>query len=1365
MMGRQVAPSDNREAWSLVPLANETDEVGLGGTAVLDGPLIGSRSESYRKATNSDETSYGWDSGMPNAFNSVKTESTLGPLANAEDVKLGFKNFSVSIGGNAVVKDAIGYVRKGGLTAVLGPSASGKSVLLKTLAGHTRTLVGASASGSAFLNGAPLKSTWAVALQPQDNSHLIGVLTVRESLNYSLKLKKPRMSQQERDARVNEVLSNLGLNACQDTQIGTIYKRGISGGQQRRVAIGVEVVYLPEVLCLDEPTSGLDTTTAINTIKYLRRLLAESKGQSGYLMTIHQPNAELLSLFDDVILMVGGGTVYSGTVAGATAHFNAIAGTDVRVQGVPVTETHLRLADTTFSNPELLNGRAQENYPARFAESAAKKTLDDLLKSYSSGEPTPVAGVSFGDHVSNFLALFWRMYLIAKRDLTLFHVQYVLQGQYGFMIGLIFYQRRHEIGQPTVDMTSSLLWLSALSLYVYVFKSYYNATQYSVTKHEDANAMYGGISSTLSELAVLMMAVPGYIPATALGWFMIGFPAEGFPFMILFIFVASFAAEAVPAFVAHFTRDDASKALMVTQGLLLIFFIFAGGAFIREEEMPSYWKWLQAISPFEHGVKAVNTAAFEYLELDCPAPYIQDGGEFGYQPSVTTNGYGSCVTLDVTYPCDLQDTGGPNGCKVKGSTTLHLLNQYDTDKFESLLYLFFIGLALRIVNLILRYYSPDAFFNSIYALKSAAANARATAAPLSDYFAPGTNVTFTSLKAASPTSGTPSVLSFRNVEVHIEKKLLTKPKTILADVSGVVTGGRLCALMGPSGSGKTTLLNALSGRALYANVNGRISLDGHKLNKRHFAYVPQIDSLNPNFTVKETLTSAVRLRCADGWADLDTRVHELMEIVGLVSVADLRTGKLTGGQLKLLSVALGLVQRPAVLYLDEPTTGLDSTAASVVMEYLSGIAKTGVVTLLTVHQPSKSVFDLVDDVILLGADGSLAFSGPTSDAMSFFSAEPFNIVFPADENPADILIEAVSGLSRNTTGIKTNVVVEQPLRRISAMYRESDINARLTAQLDQSEKNPREANDVPSPGFGTRMSVLISKTMKLYWREPGAYLYMGIVVTLFSVFLGTLYYNLEHDTSALREVRASMFLAIWMALYFSLISIPVNCQERNEAVRMVASNHCTQAEWCLAQFIAQLPFSFSVSFILTACFHFLTNINDSGEVFVFMLLNLWLLHMLFAAVSWNIIEVVVNPMLATTASMSILGMFFLFAGFFVLVPDLVPVIRWMPYTVATLYSLSGTQYAYFNGVDYTSTSSNGTQVIVSGDSILRTQLDVNYDFEERYWLDLLIVFAFLLLFRVQHWMLFWKHTKDLGVTSRGTKTWWEKDCCRDVCGC
>jgi ABC-type multidrug transport system ATPase subunit len=82
--------------------------------------------------------------------------------------------------------------------------------------------------------------------------------------------------------------------------------------------------------------------------------------------------------------------------------------------------------------------------------------------------------------------------------------------------------------------------------------------------------------------------------------------------------------------------------------------------------------------------------------------------------------------------------------------------------------------------------------------------------------------------------------------VHIVKKLLTKPKTIVEDISGVVKGGRLCALMGPSGSGKTTLLNALSGRALYAEIEGAILLNGSKLTKKHFAYVTSLPPPPPH---------------------------------------------------------------------------------------------------------------------------------------------------------------------------------------------------------------------------------------------------------------------------------------------------------------------------------------------------------------------------------------------------------------------------------------------------------------------------------------------------------------------------------------
>jgi hypothetical protein len=205
---------------------------------------------------------------------------------------------------------------------------------------------------------------------------------------------------------------------------------------------------------------------------------------------------------------------------------------------------------------------------------------------------------------------------------------------------------------------------------------------------------------------------------------------------------------------------------------------------------------------------------------------------------------------------------------------------------------------------------------------------------------------------------------------------------------------------------------------------------------------------------------------------------------------------------------------------------------------LADIAKSGIVTLATMHQPSKSVFDLVDDVILLAADGSLAFSGPTSEAVGFFAAPPFNTPFPEDKNPADVLIEAVSEQVHDDAPTDVDVIfvaatkVEQPkFQRIVEAYDQSDICARLSAEVQESQDNPRKAVALATPSFGTRISVLVEKELRLYWRDPGAYYYMFFVVAMFAIFLGTLYYDLPLTTSGLREVRGSMFLVIWMALY------------------------------------------------------------------------------------------------------------------------------------------------------------------------------------------------------------------------------------------
>ena len=132
-------------------------------------------------------------------------------------------------------------------------------------------------------------------------------------------------------------------------------------------------------------------------------------------------------------------------------------------------------------------------------------------------------------------------------------------------------------------------------------------------------------------------------------------------------------------------------------------------------------------------------------------------------------------------------------------------------------YLFVVGLTIRILAILLRIFPPAALSGRVKAWFSSGANRKAREAHLSDWFAPESipmATAKTSGSSSSPLASNPPILSFRDVGVHIVKKVLTKPKTIVENISGVVRGGRLCALMGPSGSGKTTLLNALSGRAL-----------------------------------------------------------------------------------------------------------------------------------------------------------------------------------------------------------------------------------------------------------------------------------------------------------------------------------------------------------------------------------------------------------------------------------------------------------------------------------------------------------------------------------------------------------------------
>ena len=146
---------------------------------------------------------------------------------------------------------------------------------------------------------------------------------VRENLIFSASLRLPAGTSEERkEALVDDSITLLGLRHVQDVVVGTTEQRGISGGQLKRVNIGLELVADPTLLFLDEPTSGLDSTASLEVLGALRAL---SRLGVTVVTVIHQPRYSIFTMFDSVLLLgLGGRTVFCGPAAAAQPYFESL---------------------------------------------------------------------------------------------------------------------------------------------------------------------------------------------------------------------------------------------------------------------------------------------------------------------------------------------------------------------------------------------------------------------------------------------------------------------------------------------------------------------------------------------------------------------------------------------------------------------------------------------------------------------------------------------------------------------------------------------------------------------------------------------------------------------------------------------------------------------------------------------------------------------------------------------------------------------------------------------------------------------------------------------------------------------------------
>mmetsp|Transcript_81353 Transcript_81353/g.143569 ORF Transcript_81353/g.143569 Transcript_81353/m.143569 type:complete len:817 (+) Transcript_81353:69-2519(+) len=242
------------------------------------------------------------------------------PKAIGIDIK--FKDLSLELwNGRKVLEGVTGEFTSGRMCAIMGPSGAGKTTFMNVLCGKATygKMGGDIEINEQKIEVSSIKSV--LGFVPQDDI-VHEELTVREQIRFSAELRNEAGTSKGRIQRItDDVLHVMQIDHIMNEIVGGVENRGISGGQRKRVNIGLELAAQPTLLFLDEPTSGLDATSSLAVVLSLKKMC--QLGMSS-IMVIHQPRYSLFTLFDDVLLLgKGGRTVYLGPSGGAKPYFES----------------------------------------------------------------------------------------------------------------------------------------------------------------------------------------------------------------------------------------------------------------------------------------------------------------------------------------------------------------------------------------------------------------------------------------------------------------------------------------------------------------------------------------------------------------------------------------------------------------------------------------------------------------------------------------------------------------------------------------------------------------------------------------------------------------------------------------------------------------------------------------------------------------------------------------------------------------------------------------------------------------------------------------------------------------------------------
>ncbi|XP_049962124.1 protein scarlet-like [Schistocerca serialis cubense] len=423
------------------------------------------------------------------------------------------------------------------------------------------------------------------------------------------------------------------------------------------------------------------------------------------------------------------------------------------------------------------------------------------------------------------------------------------------------------------------------------------------------------------------------------------------------------------------------------------------------------------------------------------------------------------------------------------------------------------------------------------------------------------------------------------------------------DITGKAEGGHLIALMGASGGGKTTLLAAIGNR-LKGQISGEVYLNGHLVTRslmmKVSGFVPQNNIAFNTLTVNEHLLFMARMRMDSkiSASSRKTWINSLVSELGLSTCADTVLSKISGGELKRLMLAIELLTDPPILLCDEPTTGLDSYNAQLMIQKLKSLAARGKIVICSVHQPSSEVFRFFDHLILL-AEGRVAFQGTLSEAAEFFKR--LGYMCPDSFNPADFYIKQLSVITDYEEECLKNI------RKICTAFLQSDYSKALEKKPDTAPAElPMELSNYTKISHCNWLSQfywLIWRSMKDSRRSYFGHALQIIMFLTTTTVVATFYQGVSPETQeGMQDFRGLLYLlssemffySAYSVLYTFPYEIPIFLRE---------SNLYSSSAYYISKVIAAMPRTVIETAVFFGFIFILADFPVGGLVGYFMLLG------------------------------------------------------------------------------------------------------------------------------------------------------------------